>query len=68
MKINELIKDFEIWTTNEESKLLEKLQKPIKLSSLDEHDQVVVQSMIRKSIIKKIGQQDPTVVVNEKIL
>ena len=68
MKINELIKDFKIWTTNEESKLLEKLQKPIKLSSLDEHDQVVVQSMIRKSIIKKIGQQDPTVVVNEKIL
>ena len=68
MKINELIKDFEIWTTNEESKLLEKLQKPIKLSSLDEHDQVVVQSMIRKSIIKKIGRQDPTVVVNEKIL
>ena len=68
MKINELIKDFEIWTTNEESKLLEKLQKPIKLSSLDEHDQVVVQSMIRKSIIKKIGQQDPTVVINEKIL
>ena len=68
MKINELIKDFKIWTTNEESKLLEKLQKPIKLSSLDEHNQVVVQSMIRKSIIKKIGQQDPTVVVNEKIL
>lgn len=68
MKINELIKDFEIWTTNEESKLLEKLQKPIKLSSLDEHDQFVVQSMIRKSIIKKIGQQDPVVVVNEKIL
>lgn len=68
MKINELIKDFEIWTTNEESKLLEKLQKPIKLSSLDEHDQFVVQSMIRKSIIKKIGQQDPVVVINEKIL
>lgn len=68
MKINELIKDFEIWTTNEESKLLEKLQKPIKLSSLDEHDQVVVQSMIRKSIVTKIGQQDPVVVINEKII
>jgi hypothetical protein len=66
MKINELISDFEIWTTNEETKLLEKLQKPIKLSHLSEHDQMCVQKMIRKSLVKKIGFKDPTVVANEK--
>lgn len=66
MKINELISDFEIWTTNEEKELLEKLQKPVKLAHLSEHEQVRVQYMIHKSLVKKIGFKDPTVVANEK--
>ena len=66
MKINELIEDFEIWTTNEEKKLLEKLKKPVKLSSLNEHDRVRVQAMIRKSLVIKVGMTDPTIVANEK--
>ena len=66
MKVNELIGSFEIWTTNEEARLLEKLQKPVKLSQLSEHDQFKVQAMIRKSLITKIGMNDPTVVANEK--
>lgn len=66
MKINELITDFEIWTTNEEKELLEKLSKPVKLSSLTEQDQFKVQSMIRKSLVTKIGMEDPSVVANEK--
>lgn len=67
MKINELLQSFEIWTTNEEKKLLQKLQSPVKLSSLQEHEQFKVQAMIRKSLVTKVGQQDPTVVANEKI-
>jgi hypothetical protein len=66
MKINELISDFEIWTTNEEAELLEKLSKPVKLSSLNEQDQFRVQAMIRKSLVTKIGMEDPSVVANEK--
>lgn len=66
MKINELINDFEIWTTNEESELLKKLQKPVKLSCLSEQDQFKVQGMIRKSLVTKIGNVDPSVVANEK--
>ena len=66
MKINELIQSFEIWTTNEEKKLLKKLQTPIKLSSLREDEQFKVQAMIRKSSVTKIGQKDPKVVANEK--
>lgn len=67
MKVNELISDFEIWTTNEEKELLEKLQKPVKLSSLNEQDQFRVQAMIRKSLVTKVGMEDPTIVANEKI-
>ena len=66
MKINELIQEFEIWTTNEEREILKKLKNPVKLSGLTEHDQFKVQAMIRKSLITKIGHKDPTVVANEK--
>ena len=67
MKINELISDFEIWTTNEEAALLTKLHRPVKLHTLSEHEQFKVQAMIRKSLVTKIGQDNPTVVANEKI-
>jgi hypothetical protein len=66
MKINELLGDFEIWTTNEEKELLKKFDQPVKVSTLSEHDQFKVQAMIRKSLLTKIGHEDPMVVANEK--
>jgi hypothetical protein len=66
MKINELIDDFKIWTTNEETDILKKLRSPIKLASLTETEQFRVQAMIRKSLVTKIGQENPSVVANEK--
>jgi hypothetical protein len=66
MKINELIDDFKIWTTNEEENILKKLSSPIKLASLSEHEQFRVQAMIRKSLVTKIGQTNPSIVANEK--
>jgi hypothetical protein len=67
MKINELITSFEIWTTNEEADLLKKLNRPIKLSQLSEQEQFKIQAMIRKSLVTKMGFEDPTVVANEKV-
>jgi hypothetical protein len=66
MKINELISSFDIWTTNEEAKLLKKLSSPVKLTSLSEQDQFKVEAMIRKSLVTKVGHKDPSVVANEK--
>ena len=68
MKINELVGEFGIYTTNEEGELLKKLQRPIKLRQLSEHDQFIVQAMIRKSLVSKIGHKDPTIVANEKTI
>lgn len=65
MRINELLRSFEIYTTIEEQQLLSKLQKPTKLSSLPEREQQVAENMIRKSLLIKIGSNDPDVVVNE---
>lgn len=66
MKINELIQDFKIWTTLEEAALLKKLTKPVRLSSLTEQDQFRILTMIRKSLVQKIGHHDPYVVANEE--
>jgi len=66
MKINELINEFQIWTTNEEADLLKRLSKPVKISQLDEHDQFRIQAMIRKSLVTKVGHIDPSVVANDQ--
>ena len=66
MKVNELIDSFQIWITNEEKEILKKLNKPVRLSSMSEHEQVRIEYMIRKSIITKIGHKDPMVVINEQ--
>jgi len=66
MKINELIQSSEVWTTNEEKELLKKLSKPIRLSNLKEEDQFRVEALIRKSLVTKIGMEDPTVVINDQ--
>jgi hypothetical protein len=56
MKVNELIDNFEIFTTNEEGSLLERLgSEPLPLSSFTEHDQVIINNLIRKSVISKIS-------------
>jgi hypothetical protein len=67
MKINELISTFEVWTTNEEREILKRLSSPVKLRSLSEQDQFKIASMIRKSLVTKVGFDDPLVVKNEKI-
>lgn len=65
MKINELLQGFTIYKTIEEEKLLEKLQSPIYLSTFNEHDKFVIEGMVRKSLVIKIGQNNPRVVANE---
>jgi len=64
MKINELVRSFEIWTTNEERALLSRLLRPTLLSTLAERDKVVAENLIRKSLLIKIGDKNPKVVAN----
>ena len=59
-KIYNILDGFDIWTTNAEAKLLARLKEPVKLSQLSEQDQFKVQVMIRKSLITKIGMNDPS--------
>ena len=67
-KVYNILDGFEVWITNEEKELMAKLKEPVKISNLSEQDQFRVQAMIRKSLITKIGHDDPSVVANEKTI
>lgn len=59
MKINELIQSFEIYKTNEEIELLDKMDvKPQPLSSYTEREQVIIDNMVKKSLVSKIRNKD----------
>lgn len=67
MKLNELLIDFEIAKTNEESALLERMQGIAPFDNFTEREQVILQSLIRKSLISKIQRNGSTwVVKNER--
>ena len=63
-----ILDDFAIWTTLEEQALLKKLHKPVKIANLSEHEQFTIQAMIRKSLVTKVGHENPSVVANEKTI
>jgi hypothetical protein len=65
MKINELIKEFEVYTSNEEKRVLEQLTHVRPLSSFSERDQFTIESLIRKSLVIKVGDINPRVIANE---
>ena len=65
MKINELIKEFEVYTSNEEKLVLEQLTYVRPLSSFSERDQFTIESLIRKSLVIKVGDINPRVISNE---
>jgi hypothetical protein len=65
MKINELIKS--IYMTNEEKNLLETFDEPKPLSSFIEREQVIINNLIRKSIISKIRHNGAVMVMRNEL-
>jgi hypothetical protein len=60
-----LIKEFEVYTSNEEKRMLEQLTHVRQLSSFSERDQFTIESLIRKSLVIKVGDINPRVIANE---
>ncbi len=65
MKVNEIISNFEIFVSNEERRVLENLTQVRPLSSFNERDQFTIEGLIRKSLVIKIGEQNPKVIAND---
>lgn len=66
MKLNELLHNFEIFTTNEEKGLLEILERPTPMGTFNEREQVILQNLIRKSLISKIKSHGATLVIKNE--
>jgi hypothetical protein len=54
MKLNELVTDFSIYLTNEEKSLLETVNGLVPLSTFREREQVIIDNLIRKSVVSKV--------------
>ena len=62
MKLNELITEFDIYMTNEERALYEQLDKVVPLMSFNERQRVIVNNLIRKSLVSKIRHNNQIMV------
>ena len=63
MKVNELISKFEIFTTNEERELLERIEKPILFDSFNERERVVIDNLVKKSLLSRFDHKGITLVI-----
>ena len=63
MRINELITEFSIQTSNEEKDILGKLKSAKNLDTFMERDQEVINQLVRKSLVRKIDRNGSTMVV-----
>lgn len=63
MKINELIQDFLIQTSNEEKTMLNKLKEIKDIENFMEREQEVIRNLINKSLVRRIERDDKTMVV-----
>lgn len=63
MKINELIHDFEIHTSNEEREVLKKMSSVRPLNSYSDRDRFIIEGLIRKALVSKVIQGKTILVV-----
>ena len=63
MRINELVTEFTIQTSNEEKDMLSKLQSVKNLDTFMERDQEVINQLIRKSLVRRMDKDGQTMVV-----
>lgn len=65
MKVNDIISEFTIYTSNQEKEILEQLTHIRPLNSFTEQQQFTIEALIRKSLVIKIGHNNPRVIANE---
>ena len=63
MKINELIQDFVIQTSNEEKTMLNKLKEIKDIENFMEREREVIRNLINKSLVRRIERDNKTMVV-----
>jgi RNA-binding protein YhbY len=67
MKLNELIEDFTIYTTNEEKEILSKIDDIMSLDTFTEREQAIIDNLVRKSLVSKVQQRGSTLVMANEL-
>jgi hypothetical protein len=63
MKIRQLLSGFDIAITNDEHQFMERHSNDVRLTSLDEHDQWIAQTLVRKGVYT-ISKDSTTLIKN----
>jgi hypothetical protein len=63
MKIRQLLSGFDIAITNDEHQFMERHNNDVRLTSLDEHDQWIAQTLVRKGVYT-ISKDSTTLIKN----
>ena len=66
MKINDLIQEFEIFLTNEEKDILPKLEELRLPAEFTEREQLVIENMVKKSVVTKVKYNGETYLVRNE--
>ena len=67
MKLNELIQDFTIYTTNEEKQVLSKIDDMMSLDTFSEREQTIIENLIRKSLVSKVQRRGSILVMANEL-
>ena len=67
MRIDDILKQFTIQVSNEENDVLESINSRTPLSSFNEREQVVIENLVRKSLVSKVVIDSQTLVVRNDI-
>lgn len=62
MKLNEFVRSIDVWTSKEEKAMLEKVNELKLLAGFTDHEQVVIEHLIRKSLLIKVESNGLTYV------
>ena len=63
MKINELISDFNVFTTSEEDEVLSKCKQLRSFHSFTPREQFILETLIRKALVSKIVKEKTVMVL-----
>ena len=63
MRIKEVLKKFEIYMTNEEREVFNKIKHIRPMEAYSERDRFVIENLIRKSLVSKVKHQNVYMVV-----
>lgn len=57
MKLNELVRGIDTWTNGKERALLDRIKELSVLESFEEHEQHIIEGLIRKSLVIRVPGQ-----------